>query len=161
MPAIESSFGPLGKRTYRYIEYDTPHHLQLRPRKTVKRLQLLENGRSHKQGLCESERVLVVEDTRRLLKDLLIGPKQRRASWIIPLKLHGKGPGSHQSEAIDAIPKLPGQGEERAIWRSLACKRGSGTITETEGFEEKRVESDCVRGFNPFGRCFQRASTQN
>ena len=61
--AIRSFSRVSGEETHRYIEDDTPHHFQFRPRDTVKRLQLLKNWRSYKQRLWESERILRVENT--------------------------------------------------------------------------------------------------
>ena len=131
LPVVEPPSEASGA-TYRYIEHDISHHLQLRPRNTVERLQLLQNRRSHKQRLWEPERVLSIENTRRLIKDLLVGPKQRRISRSIPLKLHCEGSGREQSEAIDAVPNLPRQGEEWAVPRHLPYERASRWIAETQ-----------------------------
>lgn len=108
-----------------------PHHLQLRPRDTVERLQLRKNRRSHEQCFWESEYILSVENTRRLIKYLLIDPKQRRISRSIPLKLHSERSDCHQSEAIDAISDLSWQGEEWAIWRHLTYEWARGLVDES------------------------------
>ena len=139
-----------GGRTYRYFEHDAPHHFQLEPRNAVKRLQLLQDWRSHKQRLWESERILGIENSRRFIKDLLVDPKQRRIWRSVPLKLHGEGSARHQSKAIDAVANFAWQGEERAVWRHLTDEGASRLVAETEGFEESGVESDCVRGVEPF-----------
>lgn len=103
------------QETHRYIENNTPHHSQPRLWDTVQRLQLVKNRCSHKQGLRESKRILGVENTRRLIKDLLVDPKQRRIPRLIPLELHRERPSSDQSEPIDAVSNLPWQCEERGV----------------------------------------------
>lgn len=75
---VTSDFRAFGGAQYRHIEHDIPHHLQLRPRDTVKRLQLLKNRRSHEQGLWEPERIFGIENTRCFMRDLLVDPKQCR-----------------------------------------------------------------------------------
>ena len=76
--------------TYRYIENNTPHHAQRRARDTVKRLQLLKNWCLHEQSLWKSERIFGVENTRRLIEDLLVHPKQRRIQRPSPLELYSE-----------------------------------------------------------------------
>lgn len=88
---------------YRYIEHEIPHHLQLRPRDMVQRLQLLEDRCSHKQRLWEPERIFGIEDTRCLMRDLLVDPKQGRIQRSTPLKLYSVGFGGDEGISIDPI----------------------------------------------------------
>ena len=75
---VKSDFRAFGGAQYRHIKHDIPHHFQLRPRDTVKRLQLLKNRRSHEQRLREPERIFGIENTRGFMRDLLVDPKQCR-----------------------------------------------------------------------------------
>ena len=80
----------------------------------VKRLQLLKNRRLHEQSLWKSKRILGVENTRRLVEDLLIHPKQRRIQRPIPLESYSERSGSDQSKLIDPVSNLARQRKERA-----------------------------------------------
>lgn len=132
LPVTKSCCSRLSREeTHRHIENNTPHHSQPRPWDTVKRLQLLKNRCSHKQGLRKSKRILSVENIRRLSKYLLIDPKQRRIPRLIPLKLHSERPSSDQSEPVDAVSNLPWQCKEWGIWRSLVYGLVSESIAES------------------------------
>lgn len=138
LPVIRRSFGASEKRriitekAYRYIKNDAPHHLQLRPRDTIKRLQLLQNRRSHKQRLWEPKRILRIKNPSRLIKDLPINPQQRRIQRPVPLQLHSKRSRSHQSKLINTVSNLPRQSEEGAMWRHLADEFASGLVVVVE-----------------------------
>lgn len=121
-----------GKETHRYIENNTPHHSQPRAWNTVKRLQLLKNRCSHKQGLRKSKSILSVENTRRLIEDLLVDPEQRCIPRSIPLKLHSERPSSDHSQPVDAVSNLPWQSEERGVWRHLVYELASGLVAENQ-----------------------------
>lgn len=100
--------------TYRYIENNTSHHAQQRARDAVKRPQLLQNRCFYEQSLWKSERIFSVENTRRLVEDLLVHPKQRRIQRPIPLELYSKRSSSDQSKTIDTVSNLARQRKERA-----------------------------------------------
>ena len=108
--------------TYWYIEDNTPHHAQRRARDMVKRLQLLKNRCLHEQSLWKSKRILGVENTRRLVEDLLVHPKQRRIQRPIPLELYSKRSSSDQSKLIDTVSNLARQRKECAGAYRLASR---------------------------------------
>ena len=122
------------KKTHWHIKNNTPYHIQLRPRDTIKPLQLREDRRSHKQSLWKSKRILSVENTRRLIEDLLVDPKQRRIQRVVPLQLYSKGFGTDQSELIDAVSYFPRKSEERAVLWDL-----------TDGFFASRLIADGIQ----------------
>ena len=133
-PLLDVRFGASEKRiiitekAYRYIKNYAPHHLQLRPRDTIKRLQLLQHRRSHEQRLWKPKRILRIKNTGRLIKDLPIHPQQRCIQRPVPLQLHSKRPRSHQSKLINTVSNLPRQSEEGAMWRHLADEFASGLV---------------------------------
>ena len=108
--------------TYWYIENNTPHHAQGRARDMVKRLQLLKNRRLYEQSLWKPKRILGVENTRRLVKDLLVHPKQRRIPRPIPLECYSERSSSDQSKLIDAVSNLARQRKECAGTYRLASR---------------------------------------
>lgn len=65
------------------------------------------------------------------------------------MELHAEGSGGHQSEAIDAVSDLSGQGEESAVRRHMTDGWASGCVGETQGCEEGAVEGDSVGGVEP------------
>ena len=143
--------------TYRYIENNTPHHAQRRARDTVKRLQLLENRCLHEQSLWKSKRILDVENTRRLLEDLLVHPKQRRIQRPSPLELYSERSSSNQSKLIDAVSNLARQRQECAGTYRLA----SGLIAEMRRSEQSVVRRHPVMGVERLGWRLRRTSDRD
>lgn len=72
---VEPILRSFGWEKYRYIEHNIPHHLQFRLRNMVQRLQLLKNWRSHEKRLWEPDSIFAIENTRCLMRDLLVDPK--------------------------------------------------------------------------------------
>ena len=84
---VKSTARAFGGAQYRHIKHDIPHHLQLRLRDTVKRLQLLNNRRSHEQRLWEFKCIFGIENIQCFMRDLLVDPKQCRIQRSVPSKL--------------------------------------------------------------------------